>query len=303
MCSCRLVAHPMILPRHALPVALLFVALLGCKSKTEVDPRATVPEGCPIRGESINLTTPSGVLHVKDLRFFTAIGENPLATAPEGMVFAVVRYSFTPLDALLEPEGEAGEPVLQQLAAISGEEQEEAAKSPAEAGGQEKPDVKVREPGQGSGAPTPNKAAEGKGLTSELKGPPSTPGDGEAAVATPKSELKGLPSTPGDGEAAVAAPKDAVQGEGPVPQPPPKPDLKLLGEGGEEFSLSEEGLEAYSAMVALDIEHQPLPTEHVAIWLVPPDKAKGGLFIHTGNSNPDGTPARFCLGKHIVTVD
>lgn len=78
------------------------------------------------------------------------------------------------------------------------------------------------------------------------------------------------------------------------------PELRLADASGEILPLNEEAMEAYKAMVAADAGAKTLPTEFTLIWTLDPRTALGGIFLLTQEKGPDGSPQRFCLGRHKI---
>ncbi len=264
--------------RPAMAFALLALvlppALSGCRSETSVESGgAGIPEGCPVRGETIQLQTTPGQLFLKDIRFFTAIGDSPLVTSPQGKVFAIVRFVWQPEAPIALPA-----PV--------------APKAPATA-----PVPPVAKNAPPSATPTPAAATP----TPAAATPTPAAATPTPAAATPAPAA----ATP---TPAAATPAPAATPAVPSTLPPPPaeivpPPLQLVDHMGTPFPRDAEAMEAYLAMVDADPSALPSPTEFTVVFLVDPKAAEGGLFLTTPEKSADGTFIHFCLGRHKIEVE
>lgn len=301
--------------RYAVFFLLALLSLLpACKSESESVPGAGIPEGCPTSGQTLELHSPPGNLFVKDIRFFTAIGENPLATAPEGKVFAIVRFVWEPKVAAVpaapgaqppapgapQPGVQPGQPPAphanQPGAPAAAQPQAGAPQAPAVAG---QPAAAVPPAGQPPaaqpGAPQPGAPAPGV-----AQAQPSPTGSMPQAGAQPPAPDQEQPLTP---EQAAKKRAEALAALPKLPYEIVPPELKLADASGNAFPIDEEGVEAYRAMVEADPTALALPTEFTLVWTLDPKAAEGGIFLLTPEKGPDGTALRFCLGRHMIKMD
>lgn len=247
------------------PLTLLLCLLaLSCKSEGDGSSQGpAIPEGCPVRGQTIELLSPAGSLFVRDLRFFRSIGDNPVVNAPEGKVFAVVRYVWTPT----VPAAQA--PTLPPLPGTPAAARPAAAPLPGNA------PQPAAQPAATAAQPT---AAQPAATAQEAPKP---------AAATPAT-----PSKAGETAKASALPEKITP-----------PQLQLVDRSGTAMPVAPEALEAYSSMVEADPLATPLPTEFTAVWVFDPAIAENGLYLNTPDTAADGSPVRFCLGKHQISVE
>lgn len=238
---------------------LVASSAISCKSESDQGPaESATPPGCPVRGDTVDLTTDPGSLFVRDIRFFTSIGDNPMVSAPQGKVFAIVRYVWTPKIAPVPP-------------------------APATATVNAAPAAPTASPAAPAGGPATKSA--------NATAPAAAP-----APATPPATASAPPPTNADAAAPAKAPL-------PFPEKITPPALQLVDRNGTPLAPAPEAVEAYNAMVEADPVADPLPTEFTGVWVMEPQVAQTGLFLLTPEKSADGSPIRFCMGRHQVETE
>lgn len=291
--------------RHFLLAALsllLCCPLVACKSETVENQGApAIPEGCPVRGQTLELNSPPGSLYLRDLRFFQSIGDNPVVHAPDGKVFAIARYVWTPtvpvapvptLPPLPAKDGTApqtGKP--SQATAAEPTSPKTPAQPPTNAPDGAKPTAATAAPDAAKPATTTKAPDTAKPTTATAAPDAAKPTTTTKAPdgAKPTTATKPTQVTPNTDAAAKALPI--------VP-----PGLQLVDRSGTPFPPSQEAVDAYNDMVEADPMATPLPTEFTAVWILDPATAQEGIFLITPEMGADGTPLRFCLGRHKIEL-